>query len=87
MRRHGTAFRGVLDARLMITSENPRLRKHDVRSGDPECQVQLATRDGTLDGIHVARGIGAGRDDGDKRLSGILCKSHPIRLKEVNGVA
>ena len=65
MRRRGTPFRGVLYAGLMITSEGPRLLEYNVRFGDPECQVLLArldadlvpallaTRDGTLGGVHL----------------------------------
>ncbi len=65
MSQRGTPFRGVLYAGLMITSEGPRLLEYNVRFGDPECQVLLArldadlvpallaTRDGTLDGIHL----------------------------------
>lgn len=65
MSQRGTPFRGVLYAGLMITSEGPRLLEYNVRFGDPECQVLLArldadlvpallaTRDGTLDGVHL----------------------------------
>jgi phosphoribosylamine---glycine ligase len=43
MAERGTPFRGVLFAGLMLTTEGPKLIEHNVRFGDPECQV-LMTR-------------------------------------------
>jgi phosphoribosylamine---glycine ligase len=37
----GRPFKGVLFAGLMITDDGPRLIEHNVRFGDPECQVLM----------------------------------------------
>ncbi|MGI9405234.1 MAG: phosphoribosylamine--glycine ligase [Hyphomicrobiaceae bacterium] len=61
MKDRGTPFQGVLFAGLMITGKGPELIEHNVRFGDPECQVLmmrlksdlltalLATADGALE--------------------------------------
>ena len=41
MAERGTPFTGVLYAGLMITADGPKLIEHNVRFGDPECQVLL----------------------------------------------
>ncbi len=61
----GIAYRGVLYAGLMITTEGPKLIEYNVRFGDPECQVLMprlrddllivlnAAADGMLDRVSV----------------------------------
>jgi phosphoribosylamine--glycine ligase len=41
MSEMGAPFSGVLFAGLMITPDGPRLIEHNVRFGDPECQVLM----------------------------------------------
>ena len=41
MAEMGAPFSGVLFAGLMLTSEGPKLIEHNVRFGDPECQVLM----------------------------------------------
>jgi phosphoribosylamine---glycine ligase len=41
MKAHGTPFRGVLYAGVMLTPEGPKLFEYNVRFGDPECQVLM----------------------------------------------
>ena len=41
MKARQTPFRGVLFAGLMLTAEGPKLIEHNVRFGDPECQVLM----------------------------------------------
>ncbi len=41
MARRGTPFSGVLFAGLMLTAKGPMLIEHNVRFGDPECQVLM----------------------------------------------
>ena len=41
MAERGTPFSGVLFAGLMITADGPKLIEHNVRFGDPECQVLM----------------------------------------------
>ncbi len=41
MRERGTPFSGVLFAGIMVTAEGPKLIEHNVRFGDPECQVMM----------------------------------------------
>jgi phosphoribosylamine---glycine ligase len=65
MAQRGTPFQGVLFAGLMLTNKGPRLIEHNVRFGDPECQVLmmrmqsdllellLASARGDLSGIKV----------------------------------
>src|SRR5262249_48154801 len=49
MRAEGQPFRGVLFAGLMITPEGePFLLEHNVRFGDPECEVLMALLDGDV---------------------------------------
>ena len=59
MRAEGRPFRGVLFAGLMITPEgDPFLLEHNVRFGDPECEVLMALLDGDVAELFasVARG-------------------------------
>lgn len=42
MAAEGRPYRGVLFAGLMLTDEGPKLVEHNVRFGDPECQVLMA---------------------------------------------
>jgi phosphoribosylamine---glycine ligase len=42
MAKEGHPFKGVLFAGLMITAEGPKLIEHNVRFGDPECEVLMA---------------------------------------------
>jgi len=65
MKHRGTPFKGVLFAGLMITGKGPELIEHNVRFGDPECQVLVmrlksdlltalvATADGTLGSLDL----------------------------------
>ena len=49
MRAEGRPFRGVLFAGLMITpAGEPMLLEHNVRFGDPECEVLMALLDGDV---------------------------------------
>ncbi len=41
MAAEGRPYRGVLFAGLMLTDEGPKLLEHNVRFGDPECQVLM----------------------------------------------
>ncbi|MBT5107918.1 MAG: phosphoribosylamine--glycine ligase, partial [Rhodospirillaceae bacterium] len=41
MKAEGRPYKGVLFAGLMITSDGPQLIEHNVRFGDPECQVLM----------------------------------------------
>ena len=41
MAKRGTPFTGVLFAGIMITATGPKLIEHNVRFGDPECQVLM----------------------------------------------
>lgn len=41
MQAEGAPYRGVLYAGLMITDSGPKLIEHNVRFGDPECQVLM----------------------------------------------
>jgi phosphoribosylamine---glycine ligase len=59
MRAEGTPFRGVLYAGLMVADDGtPYLLEHNVRFGDPECQVLMALLDGDLGALlaSVVRG-------------------------------
>lgn len=59
MREEGAPFAGVLFAGLMITpAGDPVLLEHNVRFGDPECEVLMALLDGDVAGLcaSVARG-------------------------------
>lgn len=63
MAAEGMPFKGVLFAGLMITADGPKLIEHNVRFGDPECEVLMvrlmsdilpaliASADGQLDRI------------------------------------
>ena len=63
MAEAGTPFKGVLFAGLMLTETGPKLIEHNVRFGDPECQVLMmrlksdlldllaAAANGTLSGV------------------------------------
>jgi phosphoribosylamine--glycine ligase len=63
MAAEGMPFKGVLFAGLMITADGPKLIEHNVRFGDPECEVLMmrltsdllpaliASADGQLDQI------------------------------------
>ena len=41
MAAEGRPYRGVLFAGLMLTEDGPKLLEHNVRFGDPECQVLM----------------------------------------------
>lgn len=41
MQKRGTPFQGLLFAGLMLTNQGPKLIEHNVRFGDPECQVLM----------------------------------------------
>ena len=41
MKAEGRPYKGVLFAGLMITADGPQLIEHNVRFGDPECQVLM----------------------------------------------
>jgi len=41
MAAEGRPYRGVLFAGLMLTADGPKLLEHNVRFGDPECQVLM----------------------------------------------
>jgi phosphoribosylamine--glycine ligase len=41
MATEGRPYRGVLFAGLMLTADGPKLLEHNVRFGDPECQVLM----------------------------------------------
>jgi phosphoribosylamine--glycine ligase len=59
MRAEGTPFCGVLYAGLMVAADGtPNLLEHNVRFGDPECQVLMPLLDGDLAALlsSVARG-------------------------------
>ncbi|APR84697.1 Phosphoribosylamine--glycine ligase [Minicystis rosea] len=60
MAAEGRAFRGVLFAGLMITpSGEPFLLEHNVRFGDPECEVLLALLDGDVGALLASAARGA----------------------------
>jgi phosphoribosylamine--glycine ligase len=42
MAAEGMAFKGVLYAGLMLTTDGPKLIEYNCRFGDPECQVLMA---------------------------------------------
>lgn len=49
LRADGTPFRGVLYAGVMVAADGtPNLLEHNVRFGDPECQVLMPLLDGDL---------------------------------------
>ena len=60
MRAEGQPFRGVLFAGLMITPEGePFLLEHNVRFGDPECEVLMALLDGDVAELLASSARGA----------------------------
>jgi phosphoribosylamine--glycine ligase len=60
MRAEGRPFRGVLFAGIMVTDDGePFLLEHNVRFGDPECQVLTALLDGDLAEMFVSVAQGA----------------------------
>ncbi len=63
LRRAGIAYRGVLYAGLMLTSEGPRLIEYNVRFGDPEAQVVLPRLAGDLFETLAAAASGRLRDE------------------------
>jgi phosphoribosylamine--glycine ligase len=59
MRAEGRPFRGVLFAGLMITPEGePFLLEHNVRFGDPECEVLMALLDGDVAALLASAAAG-----------------------------
>jgi phosphoribosylamine--glycine ligase len=60
MRAEGRPFRGTLFAGLMVTPEgDPVLLEHNVRFGDPECEVLMALIEGDLAGLLASAAQGA----------------------------
>ncbi len=60
MQSSGAPFRGVLFAGIMITENgDPVLLEHNVRFGDPECQVLMALLDGDIADLLVSAARGA----------------------------
>jgi phosphoribosylamine--glycine ligase len=60
MATEGRAFRGVLFAGLMITpTGEPFLLEHNVRFGDPECEVLMALLDGDVGELLASAARGA----------------------------
>jgi phosphoribosylamine--glycine ligase len=60
MRAEGRPFRGALFAGLMVTpSGNPVLLEHNVRFGDPECEVLMALLDGDVAELCASAARGA----------------------------
>jgi phosphoribosylamine---glycine ligase len=60
MRAEGRPFRGALFAGLMITpAGDPFLLEHNVRFGDPECEVLMALLDGDVAGLLASAARGA----------------------------
>jgi phosphoribosylamine--glycine ligase len=60
MRAEGRPFRGVLFAGLMVTpSGDPVLLEHNVRFGDPECEVLMALLDGDVAELCASAARGA----------------------------
>jgi phosphoribosylamine--glycine ligase len=60
MRAEGRPFRGVLFAGLMITPEGePFLLEHNVRFGDPECEVLMALLEGDVAELLASAASGA----------------------------
>jgi phosphoribosylamine--glycine ligase len=46
LRARGIDYRGVLYTTVMLTPEGPKVVEHNVRFGDPECQVLVRLFDG-----------------------------------------
>ncbi len=60
MRAEGRPFRGALFAGLMITPEGePFLLEHNVRFGDPECEVLMELLEGDVAGLLASAARGA----------------------------
>ncbi len=59
MRAEGRPFRGVLFAGIMVTpAGDPMLLEHNVRFGDPECEVLMALLDGDVAELLHSAAIG-----------------------------
>ncbi len=88
MKQRGTPFCGVLFAGLMIVNNEPKLIEHNVRFGDPECQVlMLRLKSDLLDLLYdCARGA-LGKDRKiDWRDEAALCvvmaaRGYPAKYK------
>jgi phosphoribosylamine---glycine ligase len=60
MRAEGRPFRGVLFAGIMITPDGePMLLEHNVRFGDPECEVLMELLDGDVAELFASAAAGA----------------------------
>jgi phosphoribosylamine--glycine ligase len=71
MRAEGRPFRGVLFAGLMITpAGDPILLEHNVRFGDPECEVLAPLLDGDVADLLASAAAGALRPDAARIAEG-----------------
>jgi phosphoribosylamine--glycine ligase len=60
MRAEGRPFRGTLFAGIMVTPQgDPILLEHNVRFGDPECEVLMALIEGDVAGLLASAARGA----------------------------
>jgi phosphoribosylamine--glycine ligase len=75
MREHGSPFKGLLYAGLMLTSEGPKVVEFNCRFGDPETQALMPLMDSSL--LELVAAVAGG---------GSLARSRPPEWKEMSAV-